>query len=212
MSLMSQETAFSDLAAWHSRGYIPHFDRPGVIQSITFRLADAVPEKVIAQWKLELSWTNGIHANDPRNIALLIRLDKYEDAGHGACLLRQERIAAMVQNTILFHDGERYRLIAWCIMPNHVHTVIEVLEGWSLERILHSWKSYSVHKANKILRLSGRFWFPEYFDRFIRNPEHLERAIEYCENNPVRAGLVATKSQWKWSSAYLQARTPALPD
>ncbi len=209
---MNQETAFSDLSAWHSRGYIPHFDRPNVIQSITFRLADAVPEKVIAQWKLELSWNNKLPANHPRNIALRIRIDKYEDAGHGACWLARETIAAMVQKTILFHDGERYRLIAWCIMPNHVHAVIEVLEGWSLEKILHSWKSYSAHEANRILGRAGRFWFPEYFDRFIRNAEHLERAIDYCEDNPVRAGLVAAKGQWRWSSAYLQARTPALPD
>jgi REP element-mobilizing transposase RayT len=157
---------------------------------------------VIAQWKLELKWREGMSTRHPRNVALRVKIDKYEDAGHGVCWLREERIAALVQQTIMFHDAERYRLIAWCIMPNHVHAVIETLEGWLLDDILHSWKSYSAHEANKILRRSGRFWFPEYFDRFIRDPVHLCRAIEYCENNPVKAGLVVAKEKWRWSSAW----------
>jgi putative transposase len=190
---------------WRSRGYIPHFDRPGLIQSITLRLEDAVPEAVIKQWKLELAWAKGISATDLRHVALRKRIEKYEDAGHGACWLRHEHIAAVVEQTILHYDSDLYRVIAWCVMPNHVHSIIEILEKHYLAEILHSWKSYSSHEANKILRRSGKFWFREYHDRFIRDSEHLASAVEYVENNPVSAGLVAKKEYWRWSSARKRA-------
>ncbi len=157
---------------------------------------------MIAQWKRELAWANGIPAWDPRHVALRTKIDKYEDAGYGACWLRNDRVAASVEQAICFYDAKRYRVIAWCIMPNHVHAIIEILAGWFLADIMHSWKSYSAHSANKILHRSGKFWFPEYFDRFIRNSEHLAIAVEYVENNPVKAGLVAAKEEWQWSSAW----------
>jgi putative transposase len=197
---MKRDPAFES-PGWRSRGYIPHFDNPERVQLITIRLHDAVPESVIDQWKIELAWVENLSASDPRNIGLRRRIEKYEDAGHGACWLRDDRIAAMVQSTILHFDGERYRIIAWCVMSNHVHVVIEIFENHPLKETLHSWKSYSAHEANKVLGRSGRFWFPEYHDRFIRDVGHLADAVAYVENNPVKVGLVKTKKEWKWSSA-----------
>jgi putative transposase len=193
--------AFSDHTAWRSRRYIPHFNRPNVIQMVTFRLEDAVPMKKLFQWEHELRVLRRTPANDPRQLALRKKIAKYEDAGHGSCWLSNEKVAAITQQAILFFDEKRYRVISWCIMPNHVHVIIEILENNRLEEILHSWKSFIAHEANKILRRSGAFWFPEYHDRFIRNSDHLQQAVDYVENNPVKAGLVAKKEEWKWSSA-----------
>ena len=67
---------------------------------------------------------------------------------------------------------------------------------------MHSWKSYTSHAANKILQRSGDFWFREYFDRFIRDDRHFARAVNYIEENPVKAGLVRTREAWRWSSAW----------
>lgn len=187
---------------WRSRGYLPHFDRPGVIQTITFRLADAVPESVIEKWKQELRWVEGLPATDNRAVELRKRIDKYEDAGHGACWLRDERIAKLVEDALLHFDGQRYRLIAWCIMPNHVHAMIETFERWGLDSILHSWKSFTAHRANELLGRSGEFWMREYFDRFIRDEQHYQNAVAYIENNPVKARLVAEADEWRWSSAW----------
>jgi len=199
---------------WRSRGYIPHFDRPGLVQSITFRLYDAVPEAVMQRWKTELGWIESLAAGDPRQIELRKRIDKYEDAGHGACWLSDERIAAMVEDTLLRFDDRRYRICSWCVMPNHVHTTVEIWEGWSLAGVLHSWKSYTAHEANKLLDRLGKFWFREYHDRFIRDENHLANAVTYVESNPVAAGLVKAKEEWKWSSASRRTKaggTPALP-
>jgi REP element-mobilizing transposase RayT len=74
-------------------------------------------------------------------------------------------------------------------------------EGHPLPEILHGWKSFTAHEANRLLGRSGVFWFREYYDRYIRDAEHLAAAIEYVESNPLKAGLVARKEEWKWSSA-----------
>jgi REP element-mobilizing transposase RayT len=187
---------------WRSRGYLPHFDQPRLVQSLAFRLHDAVPESVIQSWKAELNWIENLAATDPREIMLQKLILRYEDTGYGACWLRDERIAARVEDALLHFDDQRYRLIAWCVMPNHVHVLIETWESWPLAGVLHSWKSYTAHAANQILGRSGEFWFREYFDRFIREDRHFVNAVKYIEENPVKAGLVRASEKWRWSSAW----------
>jgi REP element-mobilizing transposase RayT len=70
-----------------------------------------------------------------------------------------------------------------------------------LADVLHPWKSFTSHKANKLLRRSGEFWQREYLDRYVRNAEHYEKVVAYIEENPVKAGLVKLKADWPWSSA-----------
>lgn len=86
-------------------------------------------------------------------------------------------------------------------MPNHVHVLIEKFEGVTLSGILHSWRSFTSHKANEILGRTGDFWMKDYFDRFIRDESHLNATIRYIENNPVKAGLANEPEDWPWSSA-----------
>ena len=195
----SRET-WEPVTDWHSRGYLPHCDEAGLIHNVTFRLADSVPVKTIAEWRDELKITPGLAAYDSRNIELRRRIDEYEDAGHGDCLLKHPQIAELVQSAILFFDGERYRLLQWCIMPNHVHTLVMPINGHLLANIVHSWKSYTGHAVKKLFNLKKPFWMVEYHDRFIRNERHLETVREYIHQNPVSAGLVRNKEDWPWSS------------
>jgi len=222
---------------WHSRGYLPHWDHPGMIQGVTFRLYDSVPRQVIEQWKRQLglpldAGSAGIlparakakraakdggapgdnrdaaakdggapGKADARLIGLHTLITRYEDEGHGACWLRDERIGQLVENALLHFDGQRYRLLAWCVMPNHVHTLIETREGWPLAGLLHSWKSYTANQANRRLSRDGEFWQREYHDRYIRNAEHYVQAVRYLEDNPVKARLVERASDWPFTSA-----------
>jgi hypothetical protein len=39
---------------WHDRGYLPHFDGGQIAQFVTFRLADSIPQNVVAKLKTEL--------------------------------------------------------------------------------------------------------------------------------------------------------------
>ena len=145
-------------------------------------------------------------------------LDALLDAGHGSCMLRDPRLARIAEAALWYFDGRRYRLIAWVIMPNHVHVLIQTLPGHPLSHIVHSWKSFTSKEANALLARTGRFWQPEYFDRAIRDEHHLTTAIRYIHENPVKAGLVASSEDWLFSSAAHTrpergaGETPALPN
>jgi putative transposase len=113
---------------WHSRGYLPHFDSAETVQFVTFRLADSLP-RAVAEALAKLA----------DNLA---ETDHKLDGGLGSCWLREPTIAQLVEEAIMHFDGERYRLLAWCVMPNHVHVVVESADGHSLGAIVRSWKSF----------------------------------------------------------------------
>ena len=150
----------------------------------------------------ELAPTKSPFKTHQKEIHRLLKLiDQYEDAGIGECLLRDDRIAQIVQDTLLFNHQKKYELLCWCIMPNHVHTLIAPVEGMSLSEIMYDWKSYTTHAINKALNRKGKLWMMEYFDRYIRDNDHFQKVVNYIHNNPVKAGLVADPADWRWSSA-----------
>lgn len=183
---------------WHHRGYLPHCDAPGLIQSVTFRLADSLPASQHAVWT-ELSRVAG----DARRRALA---ESWLDTGYGSCALRHPHFADLVQTALLHFDGVRGRILAWVVMPNHVHALVRIQTGWPLQFLVKSWKSYSARAINSRLGRRGAFWQPDYFDRYIRDDAHLRREIAYIEANPVQARLAASAAAWPWSSA---SRLPA---
>jgi REP element-mobilizing transposase RayT len=122
--------------------------------------------------------------------------------------LRDPRIGELTANALRFWDGKTYRLIAWCVMPNHMHVIFRLLPGARLADVLKSWKSYTARMANRVLGRTGDLWQREYYDRLIRNGDELERAVRYVMNNPEKAGL----RDWKWvwcADAGVDTRTTA---
>jgi REP element-mobilizing transposase RayT len=190
---------------WYSRGYLPHFDDGRSLQAITYRLADALPANVVS--KLEEQSLG--KEQRPEEI------ERFIDAGHGACALRQsENAAAVVQNWQHFH-GSHYHLHAWVVMPNHVHVLIEPLVGHDLRAIVHAWKSYTAKVILKntagqrpALPAKTRIWQADYWDRFIRNERHYHATVDYIHQNPVKAGLAAKAEDWPWSSMGARAARP----
>ena len=177
---------------WYSSKYLPHFDSPGAQQFITFRLADALPASRCHEWKPFLAIEDKLETQR--------QIEAYIDRGYGKCYLRDPRVAEMVQSSFWHSDGQDYRLLAWVIMPNHVHLLIEVWQN-PLRKILQSIKSYTARVANEVLRRAGVFWKEDYFDRYIRDEGHFRRVVRYIENNPVKARLARTPQDWRWSSA-----------
>jgi REP element-mobilizing transposase RayT len=92
-------------------------------------------------------------------------------------------------------------------MPNHVHAVVMPFDDHQLGAIVQAWKSFTAKRANRFLDRTGPFWHKDYFDRFIRDEGHLERTIDYIENNPVKAGLASSITEWRWGSARLRVET-----
>lgn len=177
-----------------------------MIQSINFRLCDSMPANILEKWRNELESLAAKGRQDAgapgKNCAeLRRRIEEYLDAGHGECWLRRPDIAQVVEDALLHFDGQRYRLLAWCVMPNHVHVMMETLLGFPLPDIIHSWKSFTGNQANRILERRGEFWQREYLDRYIRHAEHYVQAVAYIEENPVKARLARVKTDWPWSSA-----------
>jgi REP element-mobilizing transposase RayT len=111
-----------------------------------------------------------------------------------------------VQNSFLFFDGERYRLTAWVVMPNHAHMLLTPCEGQELSAILQSLKSYTASEANKLAGRQGQFWQPESFDRWVRDADHFAKVIAYIENNPVKARLCGKPEDWPYSRAWFRKK------
>ncbi|MEJ7618195.1 MAG: transposase, partial [Pyrinomonadaceae bacterium] len=88
------------------------------------------------------------------------QIETYLDAGYGSCALRDRRCARIVEDALLHFDGERYGLLAWVVMPNHVHVLVETRDGHSVSKVMHSWKSFTAKEAQKVLGGAGGFWQP----------------------------------------------------
>jgi REP element-mobilizing transposase RayT len=182
---------------WHTRGYLPHFDAARVIQSITYRLADALPLKVLDDCKAKAQQ----EPDELRQRQLRRLIERFLDTHHGSCVLRRPEVARWVIDAWRHFDGQRYHLHAWVVMPNHVHVVCEPLAGHELSSIIHSWKSFTAVHINRLLKRSGALWMEDYWDRYVRDADHYEQVIAYVLDNPVKAGLVAERHAWPWSSA-----------
>ena len=178
---------------WHSRDYLPHFDRPGLVQFITFRLADSLPSEVVSVWRAELGIRQDDPSAAPQQEELIRRIARYEDAGYGSCHLKHPLAASITTSALQHGDGTKYRLLEWCVMPNHVHVLIELLENHTVPEIVQGWKSYTAHQVGKALGLNGAFWQPEYFDRYIRDAGHFQAVCAYIRANPgVESGARAS--------------------
>jgi REP element-mobilizing transposase RayT len=181
----------------HCRGELPHLYKPGAHHFVTFRLADAI---VSPNDRRPPAPSNDEYT--PQSI-----LSSYDPPlTLGTCALKDPRIATLVQDALLHVNNQRYLLIAWCIMPNHVHVVFVPYSHHPLDEILQSWKGYTARCANQILGRKGPFWERESFDHLIRNQQYLVNFVRYVEVNPVDAGLCATPKDWPYSSVGVEYR------
>jgi REP element-mobilizing transposase RayT len=174
---------------YYERWFLPHYDIPNACQFITYRLGDSLPASKVKE------------LNDLAPEQRTPSMQAYLDAGLGQCYLRHPSIAAIIEENLLHFHKKRYDLLAWVVMPNHVHTLIRVYQGYPLAKIVWSWKSFTAKAANKELGRTGDFWMPDYFDRSARNENELQEIANYIEYNPVSAGLVSKPEDWRFSSA-----------
>jgi REP element-mobilizing transposase RayT len=184
--------------------YLPHWSQDGASYFVTFRLGDSLPAAVVAALKSERETLRAQARQGGRRLttdeeARLRRLysekvERYLDAGHGACWMKQDAIAKIVADALLFFDEQRYDLWAWVVMPNHVHVVVQPRAGHLLSGLLHSWKSYTSKEVGKAVGARGQIWQDESFDHLIRDAAEWDRCIRYILSNPTNAGL----ADWKW--------------
>jgi putative transposase len=91
-------------------------------------------------------------------------------------------------------------ILAYCLMPNHVHFIAIPKKADSLARTFNTAHMRYAQYLNKKMRRSGHVWQGRFFSCVV-DQGHLIMAARYIERNPVRAGLVSAPWEWKWSSA-----------
>src|SRR5690606_16614946 len=99
------------------------------------------------------------------------RWEECLDQCHGACVLRNPELAAIVAASLECFDGQKYLLSDYVIMPNHVHLLASFETEDQMLAQCDSWKHYTAMRLNRMLGRRGRFWQSDGFDHLVRNAE-----------------------------------------
>lgn len=175
----------------HLAGNLPHWRQKGVLYFVTFRSADSLPREKLRAWEEEkrlwlathpAPWDKRTH--DEYLERFPRRIQRWLDAGSGACLLGRSPLAAIVTTALRHFEGERYQLDAHVVASNHVHVLLVPKPGVELSAIVHSWKSFSASAINRAVGCSGRFWQPETYDHLVRDSTALHRIRSCIRNHP----------------------------
>ncbi|MBU0549676.1 MAG: transposase [Candidatus Omnitrophica bacterium] len=93
-----------------------------------------------------------------------------------------------------------FKIYAYCLMPNHVHLIIESRDTKDLAKIMQGvTQVYSVWFNNKYNKI-GRLWQGRYKSKIIEKDKYLIDCLKYIELNPIRAKIVASPSEYLWNS------------
>ena len=177
-------------------GYLPHWHQNAKIQFVTFRLADSLPSSVVRDLKNTIDTFN---KNHPKPWSVEVKQQYWNlvgplkgrllDNGYGSCILKHQEAQDILKEIIFNRDGIDYNVIAYVIMPNHVHMLIQPYENITLSKILHSIKGLSALRINSALKRAGKLWMSESFDRIVRSSDSLKHYIHYIQRNPERLAV-----------------------
>jgi REP element-mobilizing transposase RayT len=182
---------------------LPHWRQWQTTYFVTSRLADSVPIDLRQKWRLRRdTWLKARGLNSVNEIERLSEDERraYQreftdgfhrllDAGYGACTLQRPECAECLCARLLAGHGTSYHLDAWVIMPNHLHALVEPMQGTILGEILRHWKGGSAHDINQMLKRRGALWQAEPFDHIVRSEAQLNYYRQYIARNPDRAHL-----------------------
>ena len=208
---------FEDIPEFYRRR-LPHRQPIGGTFFVTFRLHGSIPPARLTALKFQydLLHQNVLRSQIPDKREQIDRLHKrfFRDydllmdqaPSDSPRFLSDPEVRNLVKEQLHRFDGELYDLICYCIMPNHVHLLIDTRvqipedihpvnwEGYDfapLSVIMNRIKGASAYYANRLLKRTGLpFWQHENYDRVPRPNGEMGRIIDYILLNPVRAGLV----------------------
>jgi putative transposase len=208
------------------RRNLPHWQPRDSIFFITFRLARSLPQVILLELRNEEERERQSICARSRGEELRIELyncskkffGKYDawldqcDEGSPRWLV-QENIARLVMQEIHLLDAERYHLIAFCIMPNHVHLLIDSAGLGQVSAIKTSGTTHpypvtdslrllngrTARSCNQALGRAGDFWHHESYDHVVRDEQEFERIFGYILGNPVKAKLVSAVEDWPFT-------------
>lgn len=218
----------------YHKSRLPHILPVGSTFFVTYRLADALPQPIANQLKKELAEEiKRLKKKNSSDVDILIRNARKRYFGkfdhqldqepYGSCCLKIPEIAELVKESLFKHDEEWYDLLAYCIMPNHVHVFLdmsrqlvdkngelltdeELAEQYiQLDKIMGRIKGSSSRYINLALGQEGTLWQKDSYDHYVRNEREWVNILNYILNNPVKAGLVNCWEDWPYTYQRLEA-------
>jgi len=189
------------------RRNLPHIYVQDAMYSITIRLANSIPMSILSDYisEKDLLLKKGDHMAAKK--LYFEKIEGYLDStAHRNQFLADTYIIELFKSSILFFQKKHYDIVCYCIMPNHVHLIINTFQYpyKALGDILGSIKKYTGLRANRYLKRKGKFWQAESYDHLIKSRNELAETIDYILYNPVKAGLT---SHWEyWPASYINPR------
>lgn len=200
---------------------LPHIAPIGATFFVTFRLHDSLPRPVVESLRERMNRAiEQLKKDKPPDYQEKIKNQRklffkhydqqLDRKPYGECYLRKPAVAKIVADKLHELDGDKYDLITYCIMSNHVHVLFdtskqlvdennfflpEVPEDYTqLHQIMKLIKGATAYAANRLLGRKGAFWQKDSYDHYVRNEKEFWNIVYYILRNPVKAGMVA---EWK---------------
>jgi REP element-mobilizing transposase RayT len=151
-----------------------------------------------------------MHSNKPSSHALRKGRVSLQNQIYLVTFVTQERehrfqnfqCARLIVNSL--KNSRHARTLAFVVMPDHVHWLIQLLGHANLSKVLQTTKSSSARLLNSYLGRKGRFWQDGFHDHALRKEEAVKDAARYIISNPLRAGLVSTVRDYPhWDAVWV---------
>ena len=114
----------------------------------------------------------------------------------------------LVRELRRLHEAGDVVSLAWVIMPEHLHWLIQTSNSWLLSRVVKTLKARSALTINRHLQQCGSLWQRAYYDHAAREDEDICQLARYIVANPLRAGLVRDIGDYlHWDCIWMGSRS-----
>ncbi len=121
---------------------------------------------------------------------------------HTACFKEAEVIGSLIDMLIETARSERFDVLAYCFMPDHLHLLVIGKDDKSnLKKFINLFKQKSGYWFKKNYNMN--LWHISYYDHILRKEEGIKNVASYILENPVRKGLVSDFREYPFSRLFL---------
>jgi putative transposase len=152
--------------------------------------------------------------SDPRNILAPARTFFFTaNAFEKRLLFQSDRTASLLARVLLDNAAQgRFDLHAYVVMPNHVHVLLTVGDGMTIEKAAQFIKGGFSYRAKKELGCLHELWQKGYSEEQVYERRHFDSIVDYIHMNPVSQGLVTSAEMFAHSSASQPSNLKPPPD
>ncbi len=117
----------------------------------------------------------------------------------------------IISEVVEHFNGNKYDLLAYVVMHDHVRALVKPAEKYTLSQVVHPWKSFSANRLQRQFNRRKCVWQDEYFDRIVRDEAELLEKAQYIINNPFKVWPEIAEYPWVGGKLFEVAGTEARP-